>query len=169
MTWHFCGQVTKTSSEQQRSGWVRGGSRAQGSGGGGGPCASSPGSPSRASAAVQASPGRRQIRPHWHLHLLPKCELPELGTPCCQPPRVLGVGCGLRAYESVPPSATSPPPTQLRANPGPATYWLCDLRSDNCGHTGHPPQRRGQMHVQQGCSRVESAPLRPWAQCWLLY
>lgn len=74
----------------------------QGSGGGGGPCASSPGSPSRASAAVQASPGRRQIRPQWHLHLLPKCELPELGTPCCQPPRVLGVGCGLRAYESVP-------------------------------------------------------------------
>lgn len=92
---------------------------------------------------VQVSPGQRQIRHRQRLHLLPKCELPELGTPCCQSPRILSLGCRLCVYESVPSSATSPPPAQPRANPGLATYWLCDLRSYNCGHTGHPPPETG--------------------------
>lgn len=116
---------------------------------------------------VQVSPGQRQIRHRQRLHLLPKCELPELGTPCCQSPRILSLGCRLCVYESVPSSATSPPPTQPRANPGLATYWLCDLRSYNCGHTGHPPPRdRGKCNVPQGCSRVKSAPVRRRGQCW---
>lgn len=99
----------------------------------------------------------------------PSASCRSWGHPAVSPPGSWAWGAGCVRTSRSPSSATSPPPTQLRANPGPATYWLCDLRSDNCGHTCHPPQRRGQMHVQQGCSRVESAPLRPWAQCWLLY
>lgn len=114
---------------------------------------------------VQASSGQRQICHRQRLRLLPNCELPGLGTPCRQPPRVLSSGEGCVCTSRPPSSATSPPPPQPQTLAWPLAGCVTPGVT-TVGTQVTPLRERSKCSVLQGCSGVKSARVMPWGPCW---